>query len=134
MSECKHSARSTCIDCGNCYECLEEEIAQLKKDLAEVKEVSYYYYQQHCNDVIRREKEQMGTNTNITGRLESWYTGMEIGDEFIIWGDIYDDVNNRFGNGLHIHTSGIKKRDVKEGDIVETRNSRYVLGKKYESL
>ena len=67
--------------------------------------------------------------TKITGRLEEWFIGREIGDEFLVWGHCYDDVHERFFDGQLIHTSGIRIRPLKEGDVVETRNSTYLLGK-----
>lgn len=69
----------------------------------------------------------------ITGRLENWTKGNSTTDgTFLIWGDLYDDVNERWASGSRIHTSNIKEREVKEGDIVETLNSAYLLGKPRE--
>ena len=62
-------------------------------------------------------------------KLENWYKDQIAEEEFIIWGDIYNDKEMRFWNGQYIHTSGIKNRDVKEGDVVQTRNNQYTLGK-----
>lgn len=45
-------------------------------------------------------------------------------------GVIEGDSLKRFPDGSIIHTSGIKNRKVSEGDIVATRNSKYLLGKK----
>ena len=67
--------------------------------------------------------------SEVTGRLEDWHRGINTGKEFILWGRCYDDVEGRFPDGIGIHTSGIKNRSVREGDIVETRNSTYKLGK-----
>ena len=69
------------------------------------------------------------TDKEITGRLENWSY-----DEFynVIWGNIYNDVNNRFADGTNIHTSDIlggRNTVFNEGDIVKTLNSRYQLGK-----
>ena len=69
-------------------------------------------------------------NVEVTGRLENWNRSATIGGHtFLIWGDIYDDVHERWVDGTPIHTSGIVEREVKEGDIVETLNSTYLLGK-----
>ncbi|MGL1886294.1 MAG: hypothetical protein OCD76_07245 [Reichenbachiella sp.] len=69
--------------------------------------------------------------SKVTGRLEDWYRSQPASyeDEFMIWGDCYDDIHKRFPDGMVIHTSGIKNREVKEGDVVKTRNSTYLLGK-----
>lgn len=66
----------------------------------------------------------------ITGRIEGWFIDQVVKKEFIIWGFIYDDEDKRWVDGTHFHTSGIKNRPVKEGDVVRTRNSSYKLGKK----
>ena len=66
----------------------------------------------------------------VTGRLENWKRSATIGGyTFNMWGYIYDDVHERWVDGTPIHTSGILEREVKEGDIVETQNSTYLLGK-----
>lgn len=70
----------------------------------------------------------------ITGRLENWSWDLKFP---IIWGFLYDDIHKRWRDGQMIHTSSIDKkkfRDVKEGDIVETMNSRYLLGKPSEVI
>ncbi len=69
----------------------------------------------------------------VTGRLERWHVGMyDEGGEVVIWGDVYEDVHGRFNDGTYIHTSGIKAGAFKEGDVVTTRNSTYLLGTKME--
>lgn len=69
------------------------------------------------------------TEDTITGRLENWHWDMYFK---IIWGNIYDDINKRFVDGTWIHTSDIEgQKECKEGDIVKTRNSSYLLGKHY---
>ena len=78
---------------------------------------------------------------NVTGRLEDWYIAGSISDwedasKYIgfIWGTIYDDAKNRFPDGSIIHTSAIwknKLENLKEGDIVETQFSSYLLGKPF---
>ena len=65
----------------------------------------------------------------ITGRLENWHRQQIDEEYFIIWGNLYEDSHGRWPEGTNIHTSAIEERDVKEGDIVQTRNSIYKLGK-----
>ena len=67
----------------------------------------------------------------VTGILEDWRRVQVSKKEFVIWGHVYEDIHGRFRNGAFIHTSGIKNRAVKEGDIVQTRNSTYLLGKEF---
>jgi hypothetical protein len=49
----------------------------------------------------------------------------------IIWGLILEDKRGRFRDNTYIHTSTVisKKEDIKEGNIIETKNSKYLLGK-----
>lgn len=67
--------------------------------------------------------------SSVTARLENWVQSPIGPKGFIIYGEIHDDVQNRWDNGTEIHTSRIKPREIKEGDIVETMNSTYLLGK-----
>lgn len=50
----------------------------------------------------------------------------------VVWGDIYGDTKGRFPEGTWIHTSRIVEPQdlttLKEGMIVETLNSKYLLG------
>jgi hypothetical protein len=71
----------------------------------------------------------MMKKNEITGTLENWYVEQVTDEEFVINGHVYGDIHRRFEPGAFIHTSGIKNREVKEGDVVETRNSRYKLGR-----
>jgi len=72
--------------------------------------------------------------TQVTGRLENWYILPLVEDsvEYVVMGDLYDDVHKRWEDGLFIHTSGIRYTDTPEapsqGDVVLTRNSTYLLG------
>jgi hypothetical protein len=66
----------------------------------------------------------------ITGRLEKWVIQERGLEEFVVWGHVYDDTRERFPDGTMIHTSGIRSRPLKEGDVVTTRNSTYLLGEK----
>jgi len=66
-------------------------------------------------------------NKNITGILKSWVYDAEYN---IVWGYIYNDINKRFKDGLHIHTSTILSKNpksFKKGTIIKTRNSTYLL-------
>ena len=74
--------------------------------------------------------------TEITGRIEQWYT-MDVGHReidgkkgsFIIWGMMHDDIRDRGFD--EFHTSLILEgQRIVEGEVVETLNSRYLLGKK----
>jgi len=67
----------------------------------------------------------------ITGRLEAWNTQVA-GDVFAVWGHVFDDVRGRFRDDTTIRTSAIPVSELpnlKQGYVVETRNSRYLLGK-----
>ena len=50
----------------------------------------------------------------------------------IIWGLILEDKKGRFRDKTYIHTSTILSniKIIKEGDIITTKNSKYLLGKK----
>lgn len=65
----------------------------------------------------------------VTGRLESWYYDHALR---VYYGHIYDDVKKRWWDGAFIHTSHCPYPNKKEGDIIETRNSTYLLGKPLE--
>ena len=73
-------------------------------------------------------------NGVITGTLEDWWVDQCTKKEFIIYGNLFGDHKGRFQDGTNIHTSGIKNRKCEEGDVVSTRNSRYLLGKKYTDV
>lgn len=74
---------------------------------------------------------------DVTAILDDW-----IVDPFgrsVIWGRVRDDKAGRFRDGTDIRTSRIDLdavgfRALKEGDIVKTLNSSYLLGKKAASL
>lgn len=62
---------------------------------------------------------------NATARLENWKKA-----GYSVDGDIYDDAKFRFSNGTRIRTSDLRAgQDLKEGVIIETMNSTYLLGK-----
>lgn len=59
-------------------------------------------------------------------RIENWVIwGISI------WGDIYEDEKKRWADGHSIKTSAIVSNmdNLKEGSIVDTKNSTYILGK-----
>jgi len=60
----------------------------------------------------------------ITARLENWQLVFNN-----LYGDIYDDSKNRFEDGKWIKLSKINAVELKEGDIIQTMNSKYLLGK-----
>lgn len=65
----------------------------------------------------------------VTGRLEKWYVNTHpTNGTMHICGLLFDDVRKRWRNGEYIFTSYFPIRDVKEGDIVKTKNSVYLLG------
>lgn len=76
----------------------------------------------------------------ITARLENWTLDR---DHYILWGNINEDIKDRWCDGTYIHTSGIMNcvssteneilpDDLHEGCLVYTYNSIYLLGKKLE--
>lgn len=65
----------------------------------------------------------------VTGKLDEWYSEEVWGDYMIVWGRVYGDTKKRFRDGFRIHTSYFPKRELKEGDVIQTKNSTYVLGK-----
>ena len=70
----------------------------------------------------------------INGRLENWHSEQRTEDyEFMLFGNVYDHGPDRyFEDGERVHTSLViapPGHVFKEGDIVQTRNSRYLLGK-----
>lgn len=69
---------------------------------------------------------------DVTGVLEGWWIESISRKECIFWGFVYHDRDKRFHDGEYIHTSGVANSQFKgkpsEGDIIQTRNSRYQLG------
>lgn len=68
---------------------------------------------------------------NLTAKLNNWeMVPTYLDSKFIIWGDIEGDAKGRFLDGTRIHTSWLKdpRKDFKEGDIVRTEYSSYLLG------
>ncbi len=73
----------------------------------------------------------------VTGILDDWIVD-PLGRS-VIWGHIRNDKAGRFRDGDYIHTSFISLDAVgfealKEGDMVYTRNSYYLLGTKAASF
>lgn len=67
--------------------------------------------------------------TEITGKLEQWWYDPT---NHVFWGFIKEDVKKRFKDDSFIHTSNIRNSrkacaDMKEGDVVHTLNSHYLL-------
>lgn len=63
---------------------------------------------------------------NVTARLENWG-----GLWNNLYGEIYDDIRCRWKDGQHVQVSrtDVAVDEMKEGDIIKTRNSTYLLGK-----
>ena len=75
------------------------------------------------------EEEIAAWDSVPTGRLEDWaYVGG------VIYGSIFGDKLKRFHDGAEIHTSPVASpvKDLKEGNVIQTRGSTYLLGKKYK--
>ncbi len=65
----------------------------------------------------------------VTGRLDSWYPF-----GYGIAGAIHGDKDKRFVDGTTIRTSTVQgdMTNLKEGDVIQTINSKYLLGTKAE--
>lgn len=61
-----------------------------------------------------------------TAKIENWY----VREEFV-HGEIHGDTKGRFYDGCEIRTSYLPDgtAGIKEGDIITTCNSKYLLGK-----
>jgi hypothetical protein len=68
------------------------------------------------------------SNDEITGRLENW---THISGK-VIYGNVYNDARERFPDGTFMRTSRIVSplENLREGQVIITLNSRYLLGKK----
>ncbi len=63
----------------------------------------------------------------ITGRIESW-----LYMDNCMHGRLYNDFKNRWDDDTHFRTSFVVTRSpYKEGDVVQTLNSSYKLGKPF---
>lgn len=71
--------------------------------------------------------------SNITGRLEKWSV-VQLDDKYcMMFGELVDDVRKRWNDGVAIQTSVISLKrhpldTFKEGAVINTRNSVYLLG------
>lgn len=61
--------------------------------------------------------------------LEDW-SPMRTGDYTILRGEIKGDEKARFRDGDYIRTSAVVEGELCEGNIIETRNTKYLLGKR----
>jgi hypothetical protein len=68
---------------------------------------------------------------SLTGKLENWILVEDQGLT-IVFGYIYGDQKRRFVNGVHMYTSPVHTpvSQIKEGNVIKTLNSQYLLGKK----
>ena len=66
----------------------------------------------------------------ITGRLENWSVRDWGEGRIIVWGNINGDTKGRFSDATYIHTSDFPAIPLKDGDVITTRNSVYLLGKR----
>ena len=67
---------------------------------------------------------------NYDAILENWYIDL-LGN--VLYGNVYFDSKNRFKNGDLIHTSKVLNPETfGELDIIQTRNTKYLLGRKHE--
>jgi hypothetical protein len=66
----------------------------------------------------------------VTGKLENWKVFKIVDGVCLIWGNVYGDSKDRFVEGARIHTSAIKSdgKHFKQGDIIDTMYSIYLLG------
>lgn len=67
------------------------------------------------------------SSESVTARLEHWWF-----DGQVMNGAIYGDTRRRWPDGTPIHTSLVlSKGPWVEGDVIQTRNSHYLLGKEF---
>jgi hypothetical protein len=86
-----------------------------------LKEIDYTKEELKSSEYFKRRKTM-----EYDARIINWCFS-----DGLIWGFIFDDKKKRFKDETWIHTSTIlsKKEDIKEGNIIETKNSKYLLGK-----
>jgi len=80
-------------------------------------------------NVLELTEEEIAAWDSVpTGRLEGW-----LYQNGVIWARIYDDKLKRFFDGTEISTSPVVSpaKDRKEGKVIQTRGSTYLLGKKF---
>lgn len=61
--------------------------------------------------------------------LENW-SPLRVGISTVVRGEIKGDDKNRFKDGEFIRTSAVLDGWLHEGNIIQTRNTRYLLGKR----
>ena len=93
------------------------EILQEWKAILEIEE--------EINEEIDEEPE-----LPYTARLANWH---QVGH--VIHGNIFGDASGRFDDGTSVITSAVLSRDedVREGCLIKTRNSTYLLGKPFST-
>lgn len=64
----------------------------------------------------------------LAGTLNHWHKQQIDAGECVIWGRLDHDARDRFDDDTHIHTSITPDIPMKEGDVIETRYSKYKLG------
>lgn len=62
--------------------------------------------------------------------LRKW-TAVPIYDDILIMGEIHGDTKGRWPDGTPIQTSYVVKGTFRDGEIVTTRNTRYLLEDQY---
>lgn len=70
----------------------------------------------------------------VTGTLEGWFVDSTTFKGYnVLRGHLINDIRKRWYEGCVIRTSAVqtKLEDIKEGAIIETENSLYLLGKEY---
>lgn len=66
----------------------------------------------------------------ITATLENWRAYSFSEDITQVVGDIHGDTEQRWPDGTVIRTSKVVSGEFKEGEIIKTLNSTYLLGNK----
>lgn len=66
-------------------------------------------------------------NEETHGTLEGW----ELDPRGVVWGTLMVDSKGRFKDETYVHTSTVTSdtSNLREGDIITTKNSKYKLGK-----
>jgi hypothetical protein len=85
------------------------------------------------NMKVGKYKVQEITDGEITGRIENWSIDSDFVDGYtVVRGHVHDDVRGRWREGQYVRSSALVGDcfdHLKEGDIVRTLNSKYLLGK-----
>ena len=64
----------------------------------------------------------------LAGTLNGWNKQSLDGEVCVVWGYLDKDLCGRFPDESFIHTSATPNISMKEGDVIETTNTRYTLG------